>query len=188
MKKIALFAALGAGLYLVAMSAFVIVEGTREDRSCATKTAVVLGNAVHADGTPSARLRARLDAALILYQRRVVDRIIVSGGIDAASHDEAKVMAAYLHKLGVQQSALIQDNSGTTTIASARNARQLIRPEATDSIFVVSQYFHLPRARVAFQSQGFRQVCFAYARFLELRDVYSVARETIALPVYLWKY
>ena len=45
--------------------------------------AVVPGNTVYANGTPSARLAARLDRALELYQQGLFPLILVSGGTGA---------------------------------------------------------------------------------------------------------
>ena len=41
--------------------------------------AVVLGNTVNPDGTPSRRLAARLDLAVDLYQRGLFRNVLVSG-------------------------------------------------------------------------------------------------------------
>jgi uncharacterized SAM-binding protein YcdF (DUF218 family) len=45
------------------------------------------------------------------------------------------------------------------------------------SVFVVSQYFHLPRARLALERFGISPVYSAHAHFFEWRDLYSSPRE-----------
>lgn len=45
------------------------------------------------------------------------------------------------------------------------------------SILVVTQYFHVPRARLALQRFGIGRVYAAHAHFFEWRDIYSTMRE-----------
>jgi uncharacterized SAM-binding protein YcdF (DUF218 family) len=53
------------------------------------------------------------------------------------------------------------------------------------SAVVVTQYFHITRSRLALKQAGIQDVSSAHARFFEMRDIYSVLREVVALPVYL---
>jgi DUF218 domain len=57
---------------------------------------IVLGSKVMPDGTPSARLRARLDKADELFQLGMFKSVIVSGGTGKEGRSEARVMADYL--------------------------------------------------------------------------------------------
>ena len=50
---------------------------------------------------------------------------------------------------------------------------------------VVSQYFHVPRMRLALERAGVTPVYSAHAQYFELRDVYSIAREVVGYGVYL---
>lgn len=50
----------------------------------AADVAIVLGNTVYADGSPSPRLAARLDRAYQCYEQRQCKLVLVSGGIDAS--------------------------------------------------------------------------------------------------------
>src|SRR5262245_21950109 len=84
----------GAG---VATAAFISFDGLTDDPVPAD-VAVVPGNQVNPDGTPSDRLAARLDTALNLYRRGVVKAVLVSGGTGVEGFDEADVMAAYLRE------------------------------------------------------------------------------------------
>jgi vancomycin permeability regulator SanA len=54
---------------------------------------VVLGSKVMPDGTPSARLRARLDKADELFRQGMLKYVIVSGGTGKEGLSEARVMA-----------------------------------------------------------------------------------------------
>lgn len=172
--RIAAIGAASAGVYLTLLAAAGL--GAKPVRS---DLAVVFGNTVVA-GRPSARLRARLDIAVDLFRTGLVRRVLVSGGVDPAGNDEAAVMAAYLIERGVPRPAIIEDPHGVDTFATARDALA-VRP---GSVVVVTQWFHIPRARLAMRRVGVGRVSAAWPRFAEWRDLYSFAREALALPVY----
>lgn len=150
--------------------------------------ALVLGNTVQPDGTPSARLRARLDKTLELYRAGYFPRIIVSGGVGKEGYDEAAVMRDYLIHHDIPADRIITDSAGATTYASAQNTRQIAQQQHFESVFVVSQYFHVPRSRLALQRFGFSTVHSAHANYVELRDLYSAPRELIGYLRYLFRH
>ena len=144
---------------------------------------IVLVSQVMADGTPSARLRARLDKAEELFRRGALKYVIVSGGTDG--HSEARVMADYLaREKKVPRGAIILDEYGNNTQATARNSATIMKERGLTSAIVITQYFHITRTRYALHRAGVATVYTAHARYFEMRDLYSIAREAIALPVY----
>jgi vancomycin permeability regulator SanA len=173
----------GIGLF-VAAAGLIALSGLRDDVHPAD-VAVVLGNEVRADGTPHPRLAARLDAALALYDSGVVKNVIVSGGVGASGFDEAAVMKSYLAERGVPADRIVADSLGVTTGATATNTAPILRRKGWSSVVVVSQYFHVPRCRLAMRRVGITPVYSAHARYFELRDLYSTAREVVGYPAYL---
>ncbi|TKC83574.1 YdcF family protein [Trinickia terrae] len=145
--------------------------------------AIVLGNTVYRDGSPSPRLAARLDRASQCYEQRQCGLIFVSGGVDASGTDEAVAMRAYLIRRGVPAGRIVVDSAGVDTWATAHNASTFMRDRGLSSAIVVTQYFHLPRAMLALRRFGVRDVSGAYPQFWESRDIYSVARE---VPAFVW--
>ncbi len=180
-RRLTLGALGAAGAFLLATT--VLVGAGWNDRPARSDVALVLGNAVQADGKPSPRLRARLDAALRLRRAGYFDAVIVSGGIDPAGHDEAAVMRDYLIDQGVPPGAIIMDNQGVDTYASAHRTVEILREHGWNRVCVVSQYFHVPRARLALSRSGASEVSSGSARYLEWRDLYSIPREVIG---YAW--
>lgn len=160
----------------------IVIAGTREDVR-PRDVAVILGSTVHENGVPSARLAARLDRGLALYRAGVVKHVIVSGGVGKEGHDEAQVMHDYLRSAGMPPEAILVDSDGRDTESTARNCARLMRGRFS-GVIVVSQYFHNPRVRLALHAHGVTDTGSAYARFFEVRDLYSIAREVVALPVY----
>jgi vancomycin permeability regulator SanA len=168
-----------------AAAALAIAAAGLHDTPVAAGAIVVLGNTVLPSGQPSPRLQARLDCALDAYRRRLAPWVIVSGGVGKEGFDEAAVMAAYLERHGVPHRALLQDNAGNDTAASAANVARLAAQHHIASVLLASQYFHLPRARLAFRRAGMRVAGTIHARYAEPRDLYSLAREVVGYAAYL---
>ena len=143
------------------------------------------GNTVEKDGRPSARLGARLDQTVALYRQGMFPDVIVSGGLGSEGFDEAEVMKRYLVENGVPESRIHVDSGGATTYLTARTASRMMREHGWRSALVVSQYFHVPRTRLALKRSGVTPVFSAHAQYFELRDVYSTAREVIGYGAYL---
>jgi vancomycin permeability regulator SanA len=163
-----------------------VADGLHDDIGHAD-VAVVFGNKVEHDGIPSARLRARLDRTLELYREGWFRLVVVSGGLGKEGFDEAIVMKDYLVSRGIAPEGLIVDSAGETTCATARNVVRILRERNLHSVLVVSQYFHVPRAKLALRRFGVRPVYSAHARFYELRDIYSTIREVFAYARYVFR-
>lgn len=165
-------------------AALIVADGLSDDIHTAD-VAIVLGNTVESDGRPSARLRGRLDKAVELYHGGLFRHVIVSGGTGVEGFNEAEVMKRYLVSQGVPEDHIIADGEGATTSLTARNAARVMKERGWQSALVISQYFHVPRTRLAVESYGVRPVYSAHAEYFELRDVYSIAREVIGYVAYL---
>ncbi len=181
-SRILLRTALVAALALFASSVAVELDGHRE-RGGHGDVAVVLGSRVDADGQPSARLRARLERGLQVWRGHRAPRLIVSGG-RFRGVDEAHVMKAWLLAHGVPDSVVTEDPHGRNTWESARFTRAWLTRHGGHSAIAVSQYFHLPRCRLAFARHGIDTVYTAGPDFAEWRDLYSAPREVIGLLEY----
>ncbi|HEX9928947.1 MAG TPA: YdcF family protein [Pyrinomonadaceae bacterium] len=176
-------------LLLIAASflpaALLIVADGLSDVIHTADVAIVLGNTVESDGRPSARLRTRLDKAVELYRQGAFPYVIVSGGIGIEGFDEADIMKRYLVSHGLPEDSIVADAKGATTYHTARNAVQLMKEKQWQSALIITQYFHIPRTRLAVKSFGISPVYTAHANYFELRDAYSVVREVIGYGEYL---
>lgn len=163
-----------------------VAAGLRDDIGKADM-ALVLGSKVELTGVPSLRLQARLDKTVELYQAGYFPWVVVSGGLGKEGFDEALVMRDYLTAHGIPQDKVIMDNKGNTTFDSALNTRKILRGKNLKSVFIISQYFHLPRSRLALNRSGIKTVHSASPRYFELRDLYSAPRELIGYGSYLFR-
>ena len=175
--------ALGA-FYLAAIAATGLLA-----RPAPADLIVVLGNEVLADGRPSPRLQARLDAALLAYQAGLAPRVLVSGGVEPGGQNEASVMAADLAARGVPQPAILQDSLGVDTFATTRNVAALLHSLGIGQgrVLVVTQWFHIPRTLLALRRFGVHGTSAAWPRFTEPRDAMALLREAVALPYYAFR-
>jgi vancomycin permeability regulator SanA len=182
-RRVLLITALSVVMFF-SLSAILIVADGLSDDIHAADVAVVPGNTVERDGRPSARLRARLDQVVALYRQGLFPDVIVSGGVGSEGFDEAEVMKRYLVENGVPEGRIHVDSGGATTHLTARNAARMMRENGWRSAMVVSQYFHVPRTRLALKRSGVTPVFSAHARYFERRDVYSIAREVVGYGAY----
>lgn len=170
-----------------ALAAYLAAAGFAA-RPAPADVAIVFGNTVDSAGHPSPRLAARLDSARELYAAGLVHGVIVSGGTGKEGFDEAVAMQIYLLHAGVPADRLVVDSHGINTRATCRNAAPLMQTRGWRTADVVTQYFHIVRARVACREAGIDVVGGLAPRYHEMRDAYSLLREAVALPVYLVRY
>jgi vancomycin permeability regulator SanA len=170
--------------WFIIHSLIITIDGLN-DNYIKADVALILGNTVKENGELSDRLKARVDKGLNLYQKQVVKKIIVSGGLGKEGFYEGDEMKKYLVLKGVNEKDIIVDNQGNTTLLSAFNYLKIQKEFNLKSVVVVSQYFHISRIRLMLKELGCANVYSAPAEYWEIRDVYSVFREFFAYYQYL---
>jgi vancomycin permeability regulator SanA len=160
------------------LSALILIISGLKERIGHSDVAVVLGNEVYLNGEPSPQLKARLDRAVELFRQQLFPKIVVSGAIEKSGIDETLGMRQYLMKQGVPAEAIFLDPRGFDTMATAEDMFALMNQHGWKRITVISQYFHLPRCRLAFRKAGFKHVFASYPRYFSW---------LIAYPVYWFK-
>jgi len=100
-----------------------------------SEAALVLGAAAY-PARLSAVLQDRVDTAIELYEAGKVEYLIMSG-----APNEVEGMTSYAIDKGVDSGKILGDEKGLNTLASIKNIA-----EAYDSIAIVTQKYHLPRA------------------------------------------
>ena len=165
----------------------IVYDGFTDELSHAD-AALILGNKVNVDGTPSNQLRGRLEAGLALYNDGYVPKIVVSGGLGKEGHPEGDAMAAYLVKHGVPAEAIIIDNEGQNTYLTARNFVPIAEAHDIRSVLIVSQFFHISRTRLILKKFGVENIGAVRSKSYHRRDFYSIVREFFAYWKYLLAY
>lgn len=177
-KKLYYFIVLVA-IWFLCHVGYMIWDGFQQSTTKAD-IAVILGTTVHEDGTLSSRLEQRMLCGLALYQRGLVDKILVSGGLGKEGHQEAEKMKEFLLQHQVPESSIFVDNYGNNTWATVNNTMDLQSRIGFKRIVVVSQYFHITRIKMMFNKLGFYHVQSASPAYFEGRDFYGCFREFIA--------
>ena len=140
-------------IWLVSVSA--VVMWSKRDEARPAQAIVVLGAAQYA-GKPSPVLRARLDHALDLWNRRLASVLILTGGTGAGdTTSEAAVGRTYVRKHGVPDSAILEENEGRTTSESMRAVAGMLEVRGLQSALLVSDPFHMLRLRILARRFGF---------------------------------
>ena len=149
--------------------------------------AVVPGSKVHPDGQPSSGLQRRLERAAEVFHAHSVQAIIVSGGRGIEGFEEADVMRDVLLKAGIPPDKIIVDRTGNNTRLTAIHAAAIMKAHNWRSAVVISQYYHVPRAKLALRQQGIQQVSGAAAEYrFAWTDPLSILRECAGYYSYLW--
>ncbi len=180
-RRLAGLAVFGAALLSLACGA-VVLAGLR-DRPGRADVGVVLGSVLR-DGEPAPGLAARLDRGLEAWRRGLVPRLIVSGGFERDGGSQARAMRRYLLRRGVPDSCVVVDEGGLNTWLTARHASAWMRARGLRRVLVVSEYYHVPRCRLAFARHGLPGAHSLSARHVTWRDPYAVAREVAGLVKY----
>ena len=115
---------------------------------------VVLGAAEYR-GKPSPILRARLDHALSLYQRKLAPRILTTGGAGGDPvFTEGEVGRDYLVKRGVPSEAILLEAEGESTVHSTAAVAEIMRRMNLKSCIVVSDAYHIFRVKKMLEFRG----------------------------------
>jgi uncharacterized SAM-binding protein YcdF (DUF218 family) len=100
-------------------------------------------------------LKARLDHALELYNHRFASAIITTGSYGAdPNFSEAEVGRKYLVQHGAQVADIVTEQGSGTTYDSIQAVSGLLKAKGWKTALVVSDGFHLYRAKKMFADNG----------------------------------
>jgi uncharacterized SAM-binding protein YcdF (DUF218 family) len=117
---------------------------------------VVLGAAQY-NGTPSPDLKARLDHAFDLWQRKLSDTIVVTGGKQPGDRvTEATSAANYLEGRGVPDTAVLREVSGRDSWQSLAASALFLKERGRLTVLLVSDPFHNERISLMAGELGLR--------------------------------
>jgi uncharacterized SAM-binding protein YcdF (DUF218 family) len=120
---------------------------------------VVLGAPLRPDGSLGAVLAERVEAGVALWARGVAPLLCLTGGRTRGGDvAEAQAMADAALAAGVPRAALVVETASRNTYENARNLAAILRPTGArprTAVVIVTQPFHLLRARMHFARFGF---------------------------------
>lgn len=115
---------------------------------------VVLGAPAAPGGALSAVCRERVDHAVALFRRGIAPVVLFTGGGTPETPPEAPIMADYARGLGLPEEAIRVESQSRNTGENAAMSASMLRAEGHRRVWVVSQPFHLRRARRLFRRAG----------------------------------
>ena len=180
-----LLALIGAGILAFALLLGAVLYGAYDHISDDPQVMIVLGCQVRQDG-PSVLLRDRLDEALSYLKDHPDMTVVVSGGQGPDEPTtEAQAMADYLVANGVEEENILLEDDSHNTTQNFQYSRDLLEEEKIDcsgGVLVVSNGFHLTRARMLAERAGFDNVSTLAAPASHLPSrLYMYVREPLAL-------
>ena len=151
-----------AGVLCFAALFGAVIYGSYDHIQGEPQVMVILGCQVKNDG-PSQLLRDRLDEALSYLADHPDLTVVVSGGQGPDEPStEARAMADYLMEEGVEEDQILLEDQSHNTVQNFRYTAQLLEDQGyaleNTQVLVVSNGFHLTRARMLAERTGFEEV------------------------------
>jgi uncharacterized SAM-binding protein YcdF (DUF218 family) len=141
-------------VYFVAT--FVQVYRASEHDGAREADAIIVLGAAQWNGQPSPVLKERLDHALELYEAGLAPRIVLTGGKQIGdAFTEANTGYRYLLDKGVPLDALQLEDQGTSTWDSLKAVHEVVLPEETDEVVLVTDDYHAYRVEAIAEEIGF---------------------------------
>ena len=136
----------------IAMAAIAIMGS--DDEAAPADAALVLGFALAEDGTPRPQLVARVDRAVELYQRKLVPRLIMTGGVAKAGRTEASVMRDLALARGVPAEAVVLEEQSRSTIENFACSGPVLQTLGAQRVLLVTEPWHMSRALLLARRHG----------------------------------
>jgi uncharacterized SAM-binding protein YcdF (DUF218 family) len=141
--------------YLVYVSILIGRQSTVDEARPAD--AILILGAAEYRGRPSPVLKARLDHALDLYDRKMAPILITTGGAGGdPDYTEGGVGRSYLIAHNVPSEAVIVEPEGETTAHSIAAAGEILERMGLKSCLLVSDGYHIFRAKKMLEFRGIR--------------------------------
>jgi len=151
-----------------------------------SKFTLVLGAGLDKNGHPTDILSDRVETAVKLLGQNKTTSLVLSGSFSPQNFSEPESMSILALSLGVDRSQLILDKYGKTTFDSLINVASYV---GNESVAIVTQNFHLPRALWLANSLGINAygVSANIYKFSIFKTGFWYLREILALPINLLK-
>jgi vancomycin permeability regulator SanA len=186
LKSYLRYLAIGLMALFIARAIIIIYEGLSDEIGQA-EVGIIPGGKIESNGLVSERLKARLDGGIKIYRLGFVRKLIVSGGREPEGFDEAEVMKTYLTKENIPPDDILADHGGYTTYETAINSTEIMKVHNYKSALIITQFFHVSRARLAFKKAGAPTIYSVHIPDFEYRDFFSILKEVLAYYYYAFR-
>ncbi len=148
--------------------------------------AVVLGAAVWSHNSVSPSHAARIDKAVELYKKGIVNKILLTGGNTPGKLSEAEVAFDYIKPQKINPANIWMEKHTSSTIEQVKYIKDsLLTKYDIDHILIVSDGYHLTRVREICRFYHIKSYLAASGLKLSLEHkLFYNLRESIALSVF----
>ncbi len=140
---------------------------------------IIFGAGINGD-QPSKYLKDRLDAGIMLWKAKRINKILLSGDNGREEYDELTVMKNYCFNHGVDTTKIFIDYAGFDTYSTMYRAKHIFKIKRAT---LISQEYHLNRAiyignKLGIKSAGYsanrgEYLGYNYVRFREYGSVFK---------------
>lgn len=155
---------------------------TAENEIPKTNVGIIFGAGIVGD-KPSKYLKDRLDAGILLFKSKKINKILLSGDNGRDEHDELTVMKNYCYQEGVDTTKIYVDYAGFDTYSTMSRAKYIFK---IDNAVLISQKYHLNRAiyignKIGLKSVGFSANAGEYRnyKYVCFREYFSIFKSVI---------
>lgn len=147
---------------------------------------VILGAAVWGGNRPSPVLKERINKGYEIYQKRIVPKLVITGGGSPNELTEGEVSKNVLLKYGVAPENLILENFSSSTVEQIQFVRDsLYKIKNWNKIILISDHFHLMRASEISKFNDMNADCIASDKELSAEGTISFClKESLALIIF----
>ncbi|AUH72056.1 YdcF family protein [Legionella sainthelensi] len=147
------FLILSAGIYF--SLALYIIKNAENDEKKYADVILVLGTKAYHDDQYNPCLVARVQHAVALYKTNYAPKLLFSGGNDGKDGtNEAQAMKEMALYLGVSEEDILLEPASTSTYENLLFSEKILTAKQFNSILLVTEPFHLPRAMLVAQKIG----------------------------------
>ena len=173
-----IFQLLGVVLVFVFLTVVWILFDGLTDLGDKAEVALVLGTPETQEAGSN---RPLLDRVVKLFKDGDFPLIILSGSKEKR---ELEAMTKYLTEKGIPISAISIDEAATTPEA-VRIAAEIMKAENATSVMIVTEYYRITRAKLAFLHEGVASIQKAHVGTLHKGDAAALGGEVLALYDYV---
>lgn len=134
---------------------------------------IIFGAGINGD-QPSKYLKDRLDAGIMLWKAKRINKILLSGDNGRDEYDELTVMKNYCFNHGVDTTKIFIDYAGFDTYSTMYRAKHIFKIKKAT---LISQEYHLNRAIYIGQKLGIKSVGYSANKGEYLGYKYVTFRE-----------
>lgn len=140
---------------------------------------IIFGAGINGD-QPSKYLKDRLDAGIMLWKAKRINKILLSGDNGRDEYDELTVMKNYCYNQGVDTTKIFVDYAGFDTYSTMYRAKHIFKIKKAT---LISQEYHLNRAvyignkleikSVGFSANNGEYLGYKYVTFREYLSIFK---------------